>query len=667
MSGIIQALIAAYKATDSFFNRVTLLLSTLTTNGAQNNTFLDSSSNNYTVTRNGNSTQGTFTPFSQTGWSNYFNGSTDYLTVTDTAGLRFGSGNFTIEAWVYRNAAGAVQTIASKGAATPTGWVFQISAADKLVFTDTSTSITGATSLAANTWYYVAVVRAGTGASQTTVYLNATSDATGTSATNFSQTSNMLVGADRSSVNFFNGYISNLRLSNTNRTISSTPTTPLTADANTIFLASNINRFQYTDSTAAYTNMAVTGTPSVQVLSPFAPTSAYSTSVVGGSGYFDGSADYLDILDAAPLQFGSGTFTINCWVYRNVVGSVHTITAKGSSTPTGWVFQINASNQLVFTDTSTSITSTTTIPAGAWTYVSVVRSGTGTNQTVLYINAVSSATGTSATNFNQTNALKIGADRSNANTFNGYISGFEYIKGSALTPSIPTAPPSTSNSPSLLLNYTNAGIYDSAAKNDFETNGNAQVSTTQTKFGTTSMSFDGTGDYLFSQSPNVIIDNNFGNGNYTIEFWLYMNTTPTANSTVVCVGPSLAGAAARGWAIHLFSTTAGISFYQAGVVTSVTSLGSLPSVNTWTHIAIVRNSTVVTCYVNGTSTGTTTVGTSSQTAFSTNDPIFIGAYWATVTTARYFFDGYLDEFRITKGVARYTANFTPPTTAFLLQ
>ncbi len=200
-------------------------------------------------------TQGTFSPFSQTGWGGAFNTSTTYLTVTDTANLRFGSSNFTIEAWVYRNASGATQTIASKGASTPTGWVFQISSADKLVFTDTSTSITGATSIAANTWTYVAVVRAGTGTNQTTLYVNGTSDGTGTSATNFNQTSNMLVGADRSTTNFANGYISNLRLSNTNRTISSTPTTALTADANTIFLSLNLNRFQYTDSTAAYTNI----------------------------------------------------------------------------------------------------------------------------------------------------------------------------------------------------------------------------------------------------------------------------------------------------------------------------------------------------------------------------------------------------------------------------
>ena len=295
-------------------------------------------SDGFPITRNGNTTQGTFSPFSQTGWGGAFNTSTTYLTVTDTANLRFGSANFTIEAWVYRNASGATQTIASKGASTPTGWVFQISSADKLVFTDTSTSITGATSIAANTWTYVAVVRAGTGTNQTTLYVNGTSDGTGTSATNFNQTSNMLIGADRSTTNFANGYISNLRLSNTNRTISSTPTTALTADANTIFLSLNLNRFQYTDSTAAYTDISATGTPSVVAFSPFAPTAAYSASAVGGSGYFDGTGDYLSFASNALLSPGSGDFTIEAWIYPTTSYSTYNAIYSPGSTTNGMFF-----------------------------------------------------------------------------------------------------------------------------------------------------------------------------------------------------------------------------------------------------------------------------------------------------------------------------------------
>jgi hypothetical protein len=657
---LMQAMTAAgvVSANDPYFNLVSLLLNTTSTNGAQNNTFIDSSSNGYSITRSPASgpnapTQGTFTPFSQTGWSSNFNTSTTYLTVTDTANLRFGSGNFTIEAWVYRNAAGAIQTIASKGASTPTGWVFQISAADKLVFIDTSTSITGATSLAANTWYYVAVVRAGTGAGQTTLYVNGASDNTGTSATTFNQTTNMLIGADRSTTNFANGYISNLRLSNTNRTISSTPTTALTADANTIFLSLGFNRFQYTDSTAAYTNMAVTGTPSVQAFSPFLPTAAYDAAVVGGSAYLDGTGDYLTVANATPLQFDAGAFTINCWIYRNASGVAHTIAAKGTST-TGWVFSVNSSNQLNWTDTSTSSATTDTIPVGAWTYVSAVRTSTASNGMQLYINGVSKLTFTVSTTYSQTSVLTVFAGRTQANSFNGYVSGFEYVKGTAITPTIPTAPPTNSNSPSLLLNFINSGIYDAAAKNDLETVADAQVSTAiQAKFGTTSIAFDGTGDYLlFPDSPNLQL----GTGDFTIEGWVYLTA---AN---VAYGIISKGTSTTGWSVNITSGNKLQFSYTATALTGATSLAS----GTWYYFAVVRSGAGtgnLKLYL-GTSGSTildATSGGAVTTDFNQTNSMYVGAS-RTGTT---LLNGYLEETRITKGYARTVT--TVPTAAFQVQ
>ena len=88
---------------DPNFNQVSLLLHGDGTNGAQNNTFLDSSTNNFTVTRNGNTTQGTNTPFSQAAgyWSNYFNGSSTYLNAGISSAYTFGTGDFTVECWVY--------------------------------------------------------------------------------------------------------------------------------------------------------------------------------------------------------------------------------------------------------------------------------------------------------------------------------------------------------------------------------------------------------------------------------------------------------------------------------------------------------------------------------------------------------------------------------------
>ena len=112
MSGILQILLGGSQAVpvDPFFYSVTSLLHGDGTNGGQNNTFLDSSTNNFTITRNGNTTQGAFSPFSQTGWSNYFDGTGDYLTVADNTALDMGSSNFTIEGWYYPLGSASVST-----------------------------------------------------------------------------------------------------------------------------------------------------------------------------------------------------------------------------------------------------------------------------------------------------------------------------------------------------------------------------------------------------------------------------------------------------------------------------------------------------------------------------------------------------------------------------
>ena len=99
-----QATTSGQWCTDPFFKNTTLLLrADGTANASQNNTFLDSSTNNFTITRNGNTTQGTFSPYGNL-WSNYFDGSGDYLTVADNAALDLGGGQYTIEAWVYPTA-----------------------------------------------------------------------------------------------------------------------------------------------------------------------------------------------------------------------------------------------------------------------------------------------------------------------------------------------------------------------------------------------------------------------------------------------------------------------------------------------------------------------------------------------------------------------------------
>jgi hypothetical protein len=650
---------------DPYFNLTTLLLSTTATNGQQNNTFQDSSTNNFTITRNPATgpnapTQGTFSPFSQTGWGGAFNTSTTYLTVTDTANLRFGSGNFTIEAWVYRTASGATQTIASKGASTPTGWVFQISSADKLVFTDTSTSITGATSIAANTWTYVAVVRAGTGSNQTTLYVNGTSDGTGTSATTFNQTNNMLIGADRSTTNFANGYISNLRLSNTNRTISSTPTTALTADANTIFLSLNINRYQYTDSTAAFTNISVTGTPSVVPFSPFNPTSAWSASTVGGSGYFDGNADYLSNTSNTIIP-NTGDFTFETWLYPTQVTTLQYLIATTNNSGNKFHLYINASAYVgVQTAAAYRDSSTTTVKANAWNHIACTRTG---STYALYVNGVSqsiSGTGTMASTLDVTPTY-IAARDAGISPITGYLSGTRVSNSVVYTGTftLPTAPFTTGTN--LLLNFTNAGIYDATAKNVLETVGNAQVSTTQSKWSPTSMYFDGTGDYLQSPDSELV---EFGSGNFTIETWVRFAALPSSGNYYALLSKwDNSTQKSYLWYVYNNSGTYQLYFtYTTNGSTNINPVATItPSINTWYHYAVSRSGVNLRMFIDGTQVGST-YNIATDTIFGGTYPLQVGA-----STGANTLNGYMQDVRVTKGYARYTGNFTPPTAAFPVQ
>jgi len=167
--------------TDPNFENVTLLLHGDGTNGGQNNTFVDGSTNNFTITRNGNTTQGTFSPYGDN-WSNFFDGTDDYLSIADNANLRAGSGTFTIEAWIYRAATGAAHTIYAKGGAS-TGIVFQVTSGNVLRFTHTTTNIDSTGTIGLATWTHVAVVREGTGTNETKLYINGTQDGAGTVST----------------------------------------------------------------------------------------------------------------------------------------------------------------------------------------------------------------------------------------------------------------------------------------------------------------------------------------------------------------------------------------------------------------------------------------------------------------------------------------------------
>jgi hypothetical protein len=239
------------------------------------------------------------------------------------------------------------------------------------------------------------------------------------------------------------------------------------------------------------------------------------------------------------------------------------------------------------------------------------------------------------------------------------------IKGSAeytgSTYTVPTAPLTAITNTSLLLSTTNAGIYDATSKNDLETVGNAQISTTQSKFGGSSMLFDGNGDDLKIITNPPLSFSGFA-GDFTIEAWVYPTATGQSNGSYVCAQTTsgsyapiviLQSSGTYNFVIYMSST--GSSWNLASAVSCGTA-----TANAWNHIAVTRYGTNVYCFMNGILQSTTAVSTTALMTTSAN--WHIGSADLVVNS---YLTGYIDDFRITRGIARYTSNFTPPTTAFL--
>lgn len=668
MSGVLHGVIASLKgaaaaATDAFFEYVTLLLKTSATNGAQNNTFLDSSTNNFTVTRNGNTTQGSFNPYMPSGyWSGFFDGASDFLTVADNAALQPGTGNFTIEAWVFRTSSGTADTIYAKGGAS-TGFVFQITSGNLLRFTDTTTNIDSIGTVAANTWVHVAVVREGTGTNQLKLYINGTNDGQGTVSTNFNQTEALIIGENRAGLDTFGGYISNLRFATTAvYTANFTPpTTPLTAITNTNLLCLQDNRFK--DNSTNNFSVTRNGDTRIKKFAPFNPPASYSTASYGGSGYFDGTGDYLTVADNAAFDFGSGDFTVEMWHYPIFLSGTRSLVSKwnveGTAASNQWLLYLNGTiaEALISTD-GTNIAATITGPNVTrfqWNHIAFVRNG---NSFTVYTNGVG---GTSVTNSGSlyaldTEVLGIGYSRNNGSLSGlmfGYAAQARIVKGTAVytanfTP--PTTPLTAITNTSLLLNFANVGIFDAATITNGQTVGDAQVSTTQAKWSPTSMLFDGTGDYLTILDFGSILqaELRLGRADFTIEGWVYLNVTGVGYGLVSKGGTS------TGWSVNVTSGNNLQFSYSATQLTGATSLVA----GTWYYFAVVRSGTAagnLKIWLDGV-TDATSAGAVNDN-FSQANPMYVGAN----RLGSAVLNGYLQDVRITNGYARTTST---PTAAF---
>jgi hypothetical protein len=692
--------------TDATFGYVPLLLNTTSTDGQQNNTFLDSSTNNFPITRNGTPTQGSITPYWPNGqWSNYF-GSSNYLSATSDAAFAPGGGDFTIEAWVYPTSAYTTYNYIF-GVSVNNGLVFYVTGGNLVVRAfNVADLLSSATIPALNTWTHVAATKSGT---ILRIFVNGIQTATTTNSTSFAQ-GPAVIGNDGTNAAPWNGYISNFRLVKGVAVYTTTPfipsTTPLTriqsANVNgnpsaaitgtqTSLLTCQSNRFidNGTANSGQPFTITVNGTPTVQAFQPFSPTASYTTALYGGSGYFNGSTDYLTtpITASGPLDISTTTtYTIEAWVYWTASAGnkdVWTWGGKQTGGPSSYyqLYWATTGNVLKWEQgstvtTLTTVTTSLTPVLNTWYHIAIVRSG---SSITVYANGKSIGTGTYAPNDQQFAEVCVGSlfyNTGYVQFFSGYVSNFRFVKGTAVytgefTP--PTLAPLTTagstsaasysstlnvntsfaaSNTSLLLNMTNAGIYDAAVQNNAITVGNAQASLTPTaQWPPTSMKFNGSTDYL--QILNSVAFD-FGTAtDFTIECWIYPTTlTPggggTSNASVLAACLPTVGTL-NGW-LFQFSSSGYVQFvtFVSNTEQSLVATSNPISINTWTYVAVTRSGSTYKLFVNGTQV--TTTGTITQAVNSNGNPLKIGA--GLYTTFYNYFTGSIEDLRITKGVAR---------------
>lgn len=650
---------------DPYFKYVSFLLGTTATNAAQNNTFLDSSTNNFTITRNGNATQGSFTPYGSL-WSNYFDGSGDYLSIANNAGFQFGTGDFTVECWVNKPAAanGSIVDVRSGGGAVP--WAFYIDASNCPYFYDGSV-YTSTVAISNNQWNHIAVVRT---SGVLKIFVNGVQGYSQAYTASLNATGTLLIGGTAA---YTTGYISNLRIVKGAAVYTGAftpPAAPLTAISGTSLLTCQGNRF----CDASSNNFAITRNGDVKVV-PFSPfvlaPPGYNAADNGGSLYVDGNGDYLSLAGASAFSIATSStpFTVEAWIYPTAAGgcifseqwtgsgNVAISIIMGDNVTAGGAEPNGLYPTLGYYNGAWALTkSSVPVPLNAWTHIAAVFTGSTSK---IYHNGVDVTAASPITSWatagNNGDGWYIGKRWDSPSGYpiyyNGYISGFRFTNGSAVYTSAftpPTSPPTAISNTALLCNFTNAGIYDAALNNDMETVGSVQVSSAQAKFGSTSVAFNGNADYILMRSPASLA---FGTGDFTVEGWFYV-TSYASGPVFFDARPTSTNGAYPAIAID----PAGVMAYYVNGNYQIFG-GTTVTLNAWHHFAVSRSGTSTKMFLDGVQQGSTYSDTNNY-LLGSNRPIIGGNGY--IPGGASGVNGYLDDLRVTKGYARYTSNFTPP-------
>jgi hypothetical protein len=563
-------------------------------------------------------------------------------------------------------------------------------------------------------WYHVAISCDANGVRR--MYINGVLDGTQTYSLALSSGTGWIINGqnDNNGLGWSGGtfYISNVRFVvgtplYTTSTSFTVPSPPLSITTQTQLLICQDNIFK--DNSVYARTLTKTGTNSGTVpFNKFSPKSLSRLTDYSGGGYFNGSTTLLQLQNTPAITLTGTTWTIECWLRPSGDYSVYrTIFAKraSGSGSTSYEGYLKISTGVISYYNGTEYSSTVTLQPNTWSHCAWVYDATNLK---IYVNGVNVFTlATTITELDQ--PLIIGGARGYTEYYSGWMSNFRMVKGTAVytgnftPPSKPlklsgpdsaTSYKSTTNvditfpatNTSVFLEFANLAFYDQAGLRYFNTVGSTGKTTAVTKWSKGSINIAGGGaiSSMYSTDPspnNAVITLPAA---FTIECWVYLNNS----GRHVIVGEPSGNVTSTTYGFGIFNTsgangstgvTKGLCLILSPINNSGGNMlysGQYPTLNQWTHVAVTRTTAnEVMFFMDGIKGSTvndnsnaqagSNLGTAPNLSGSLNMSLYFGDFdgftsGGNAITMASGFNGYIEDFAIYNGVAKYTATFTKP-------
>jgi len=409
----------------------------------------------------------------------------------------------------------------------------------------------------------------------------------------------------------------------------------------------------FTDSSSSGHPITPSGTPLQGAFSPLresgitqgADVSEYAPANHGGSAYFSGS-DYLTSPSHSDFALGTGSFTISAWIRKDAQGSTQTVmgTRTASSDTTGWSIDVTSSNAVQFYTNAAQVAGGT-IAANTWYFITVTYDGSSALK--LFINGSAVNTGTQAQTLSK-QVVVVGAYGSGTQDWQGYISDVRIVKGTATEPSAsPTVPLTNVTNTSLLLNFVGSKVFDKSQSSNLTLIGNTTGHATTKFSGAFSTYFDGS-DRVDPSDPSQAFPQ--PNQDWSIEFWCKNIEVVSGSSCFVGWGAGSGSGVTNSTFMIDYTGTKIRNTWQSNDLSSTSDYNL--NDGAWRHVAFTFDFStgVRRIFVGGVLDGSST---STSGAYTNTENGQIGR--SPVYTSRYL-KGYLQDFRITRGLCRHVNN-----------